>query len=221
MNIDGMGEALVDQLVDGGRVLSVADLYDLTTEDLVNLDRIGAKSAANVIRNIDRSRANPLPRVLTALGIRFVGERTAVFLAETFGSMNAIEQASQQDLQLADDVGPKVAEAIVQYFSEPKNRELVDRLRRAGLQFTYASTRPRGGPLQGKTLVITGTLPTLSREEAKEIIEQAGGKVSTSVSRKTSFLLAGEDPGSKLTKARELNVPIISEDGLRALLALS
>ncbi len=221
MNIDGMGEALVDQLVDGGRVLNVADLYDLTLDDLVSLDRMGAKSAANVIRNIDRSRANPLPRVLTALGIRFVGERTAVFLAEAFGSMSAIEQASQQDLQLADEVGPKVAEAIVQYFSEPKNRELVDRLRKAGLQFTYASTRPKGGPLQGKTLVITGTLPTLSREEAKEMIEQAGGKVSTSVSKKTSFVVAGEDPGSKLTKAQELGVPVISEQGLRALIALS
>jgi DNA ligase (NAD+) len=221
MNIDGIGDALVDQLVDSGRVLSVADLYDLTLADLVNLDRMGAKSAANVIRNIDRSRANPLPRVLTALGIRFVGERTAVFLAEAFGSMNAIEQASPQDLQLAEEVGPKVAEAVVQYFSEPKNRELVDRLRKAGLQFTYASTRPKGGPLQGKTLVITGTLPTLSREDAKELIEQAGGKVSTAVSKKTSFLVAGEDPGSKLAKAQELGVPIISEQGLQALIALS
>jgi len=221
MNIDGVGEALVDQLVDSGRVRNVADLYDLTLNDLVNLDRMGAKSAANVIRNIDRSRANPLPRVLTALGIRFVGERTAVFLAEAFGSMNAIEQASAQDLQLAEEVGPKVADAVVQYFSEPKNQDLVDRLRKAGLQFTYASTRPKGGPLQGKTLVITGTLPSLSREDAKAIIEQAGGKVSTSVSKKTSFVVAGEDPGSKLTKAQELGIPVITEQGLRALIALS
>ncbi len=124
-------------------VHNVADLYDLKLEDLVNLERMGAKSAANVIRNIDRSRANPLPRVITALGIRFVGERTAVFLAEAFGSMEAIEQASMDSLQLAEEVGPKVAEAIVQYFSEPGNRELVDRLRKAGLQFTYASTRPK------------------------------------------------------------------------------
>ncbi|MEO8596308.1 MAG: NAD-dependent DNA ligase LigA [Candidatus Solibacter sp.] len=218
MNIDGMGEALVDQLVDSGRVANVADLYDLKIEDLMNLDRMGVKSAGKVIRNIDRSRASALPRVLTALGIRFVGERTAVFLAEAFGSMNAIEQASVQDLQLAEEVGPKVAEAVVQYFSEPKNRELVDRLRKAGLQFTYASTRPKGGPLQGRILVITGTLPTLTRDEARVFIEEAGGKVSNAVSKKTSFLLAGEDAGSKLTKAKELGIPIITEEELRELL---
>jgi DNA ligase (NAD+) len=214
MNIDGMGEALVDQLVDSGRVKSVADLYDLKIEDLMALDRMGVKSAGNVIRNIDRSRANPLPRVLTALGIRFVGERTAVFLAEAFGSMNAIEHASAQDLQLAEEVGPKVAEAVVQYFSEEKNCILVDRLRKAGLQFTYASTRPKSGPLQGMTLVITGTLPRLSREEAKQLIEQAGGKVSGAVSKKTSYVVVGEDAGSKLIKAKELGIPVLTEDSL-------
>jgi len=218
MNIDGLGDALVDQLVDSGRVTSVADLYDLKIEDLMALDRMGVKSAGNVIRNIDRSRANPLPRVLTALGIRFVGERTAVFLAEAFGSMNAIEQASVQDLQLAEEVGPKVAEAVWQYFSEPKNRELVDRLRKAGLQFTYASTRPKGGPLQGKTLVITGTLPRLSREEAKQLIEQAGGKVSGAVSKKTSYVVVGEDAGTKLIKAKELGIPVLTEDSLLQLI---
>jgi DNA ligase (NAD+) len=218
MNIDGMGEALVDQLVDGGLVHNVADLYDLKLADLVNLERMGAKSAANVIRNIDRSRANPMPRVITALGIRFVGERTAVFLAEAFGSMEAIEHASMEDLQLAEEVGPKVAEAVMQYFSEPGNRELVGRLRKAGLQFTYASTRPKAGPLQGKTLVITGTLPTLSREDAKQLIEQAGGKVSSAVSKKTSYVVAGEDAGTKLTKAQELGVPVVTEDELRAMI---
>ena len=138
---------------------------------------MGVKSAANVIRNIDRSRQNPLPRVIAALGIRFVGERTAVLLAEAFGSIDAIAHAPLDDLQLAEEVGPKVAEAWCNYFSEPRNRELVSRLRKAGLQFTYASTRPKAGPLQGRILVITGTLPTLSREEAKQLIEQAGGKV--------------------------------------------
>ena len=218
MNIDGMGEALVDQLVDGGLVHNVADLYDLKMADLVNLERMGAKSAANVIRNIDRSRANPMPRVITALGIRFVGERTAVFLAEAFGSMEAIEHASMEDLQLAEEVGPKVAEAVMQYFSEPGNRELVSRLRKAGLQFTYASTRPKAGPLHGKTLVITGTLPTLSREDAKQLIEQAGGKVSSAVSKKTSYVVVGEDAGTKLAKARELGVSVLTEDELRALI---
>jgi DNA ligase (NAD+) len=218
MNIDGMGEALVDQLVDGGLVHNVADLYELKLADLVKLERMGAKSAANVIRNIDRSRANPMPRVITALGIRFVGERTAVFLAEAFGSMEAIEHASMEDLQLAEEVGPKVAEAVMQYFSEPGNRELVSRLRKAGLQFTYAPTRPKAGPLKGKTLVITGTLPTLSREDAKQLIEQAGGKVSSAVSKKTSYVVVGEDAGSKLAKAQELGVPVLTEDELRALI---
>ena len=217
MNIDGMGEALVDQLVDHGTVRSVADLYDLQLGDLVNLDRMGVKSAGNVIRNIDRSRQNPLPRVITALGIRFVGERTANFLAEAFGSMDAIEHASLEELQLAEEVGPKVAEAVVQYFSEPGNRELVGRLRRAGLQVCYTSTRPKAGPLQGKTLVITGTLASMSRDEAKQLIEQAGGRVSSAVSRKTSYVVVGEDAGSKLAKARELGICTLTENELKPL----
>jgi DNA ligase (NAD+) len=218
MNIDGMGDALVDQLVDREIVRNVADLYDLKIEDLMTLERMGVKSAGNVIRNIDNSRNNPLPRVLTALGIRFVGERTAVFLAQAFGSMDVIENASVEDLQQAEEVGPKVAEAVVQFFREPSNRELVDRLRRAGLQFTYAFKRPTAGPLTGATFVLTGTLPTLSREEAKQLIEQAGGKVASAVSKKTSYVLAGEDAGSKLDKARQLGIRILTEDELREML---
>jgi len=217
MNIDGMGEALVDQLVDRGIVRNVADLYDLTVDKLVNLERMGVKSASNVIRNIDSSRQNPMPRVIAALGIRFVGERTAVLLAEAFGSIEAIAHAPLDDLQLAEEVGPKVAEAVVQYFSDPGNRELVSRLRKAGLQFTYASTRPKVGPLHGRTLVITGTLPTLSRDEARQLIEQAGGKVGSAVSKKTSYVVVGEDAGSKLVKARELGIPTLTEDELRLL----
>jgi DNA ligase (NAD+) len=217
MNIDGMGEALVDQLVDKGIVRNVADLYDLTIDKLVNLERMGVKSASNVIRNIDRSRQNPMPRVIAALGIRFVGERTAVLLAEAFGSIEAIAHAPLDDLQLAEEVGPKVAEAVVQYFSDAGNRELVSRLRKSGLQFTFASTRPKAGPLHGRTLVITGTLPTLSRDEARQLIEQAGGKVSSAVSKKTSYLVVGEDAGSKLAKARELGIPTLTEDELRLL----
>jgi DNA ligase (NAD+) len=218
MNIDGMGDALVDQLVDRGIVRNIADLYDLKIEDLMSLDRMGVKSAGNVIRNIDHSRRNTLPRVITALGIRFVGERTAVFLAQAFGSMDAIEKASIDELQQAEEVGPKVAEAVAQFFREPSNRELVDRLRKANLQFTYAFSRPRGGPLENSTFVLTGTLPTLSRDEAKQLIEQAGGKVAGSVSKKTTFVLAGEDAGSKLDKARELGIRIINEDELHAML---
>ncbi len=214
MNIDGLGDALVDQLVDRGVVGSVAGIYNLSAERLESLERMGKKSAANVIRNIEASKKNPLPRVLTALGIRFVGERTAVFLAEAFGGMDAIASASLDELQRAEEVGPKVAESVFQFFREPRNRELVERLRAAGLQFTYESRRPKGGPLQGLTLVLTGTLPTLSREDATRLIEAAGGKVSASVSRKTSYVVAGEDAGSKLAKAQQLRVPVIDESRL-------
>ena len=221
MNIDGVGEALVDQLVDRGIVRNVADLYELKIEDLIQLERMGVKSATNVLRNIDRSRLNPLPRVLSALGIRFVGERTAIFLAEAFGSMTAISKASVEDLQHAEEVGPKVAEAVVQFFAEPGNRELVNRLHKAGLEFVYESTRPQAGPLKGMTFVITGTLPTLSRDQAKLLIEQAGGKVSGAVSKKTSFLVAGEEAGSKLAKATELGIPVLSESDLQLMLTAS
>lgn len=211
MNIDGLGEALVDQLVDQSLVQSVADLYGLTVETLAGLERMGKKSAANVARNIENSKRNPLPRVLNALGIRFVGERTAVFLAEAFGSLDQIAHANADELQRAEEVGPKVAAAIVDFFREPRNRELVDRLRAAGLRFTYESARPKGGPLHGKTFVLTGTLPTMSREDAKKMIETAGGKVSGSVSKKTDYVVAGEEAGSKLAKAQELGVPVINE----------
>jgi DNA ligase (NAD+) len=218
MNIDGVGDALVDQLVDRGLAKSVADLYTLTGEQLLALERMGPKSAANILRNIENSKRNPMPRVISALGIRFVGERTAVFLAEAFGSMDAIAAASVDDLQRAEEVGPKVAESVFRFFHEPHNRELVDRLRDAGLQFTYASSRPKGGPLHGLTFVLTGTFPTLSREEAKELIEGAGGKVSSAVSKKTSYVVAGADAGSKLTKAESLGLRIIDEAKLLDLL---
>jgi DNA ligase (NAD+) len=214
MNIDGVGEALADQLVDRGLVASVADLYELTVDKLMSLERMGQKSAGNIVRNIDHSRKNPLPRVLSALGIRFVGERTAMFLAEQFGSLERIASAELDELQDAEEVGPKIAESVFQFFREPRNRELIERLRAAGLQFTYESTRPKGGPLKGLTFVITGTLPHLSREDAKKLIETAGGKVSGSVSKKTSYLLAGDEAGSKLTKARELGVPVMNEEQL-------
>jgi len=211
MNIDGMGDVLVDQLVDRGIVRSVADIYDLTMAQLVALDRMGAKSAGNVLRNIEKSKQNALPRILTALGIRFVGERTAVFLAEAFGSLDRIAQASAEDLQRAEEVGPKVAESVCQFFREPHNQELVERLRAAGLKFDYQVKRKKGGPLEGMTFVLTGALPNLSREEATRLIESAGGKVSGSVSRKTSYVVAGEEAGSKLDKARGLGVEVIDE----------
>jgi len=211
MNIDGLGDALVDQLVDRGMVRNVADIYSLTLDQLISLERMGAKSAGNLIANIEKSKQNPLPRVLTALGMRFVGERTAVFLAEAFGSLDRIAQASVEELQRSEEVGPKVAESVCQFFREPRNRELVERLREAGLNFEYQTRRKKGGPLQGLTFVLTGTLPTLTREEAARTIEAAGGKVSGSVSRKTSYVVAGEEAGSKLDKARGFGVKVIDE----------
>ena len=211
MNIDGLGDALVDQLVDRGIVESVADLYDLTAEQLAGLERMGAKSASNVIRNIEKSKNNPLPRVISALGIRFVGERTATLLAEHFGSLEAIAQANLDELQDADEVGPKVAHEVFEFFREPRNLELITRLHEAGLTFDHQIARPSGGKFEGLTVVLTGTLASMSREQAKEFIEQEGGKVAGSVSAKTSLVIAGADAGSKLKKAEQLGVPVIDE----------
>jgi DNA ligase (NAD+) len=200
--------------VDKGLVKSVADLYKLKLEDLVELERMAEKSATKILANIEASRKRPLPRILNGLGIPFVGERTAQFLAEAFGDLDAIAAAGEEELQRAEEVGPKVAQSIHQFFHEKRNRELVERLREAGLPFTYEAPRRAGGPLAGLTFVLTGTLPSLAREEAKQRIEAAGGKIAGSVSRKTAYVVAGEDPGSKLDKARELNVNVIDEAAL-------
>jgi DNA ligase (NAD+) len=218
MDIDGMGDALVDQLMNRGLVHSIADLYDLREEQLIELERMGKKSASKVIHNIDASRSRPLARVLNGLGIPFVGERTAQILADHFGSLDAIASASDEALQEAEEIGPKVADSIRQFFAEERNRELIERLRQAGLQFTSTKKAKRRGPLNGLTFVLTGTLPTLTREEAKARIESAGGKVAGSVSSKTSYVVAGEEAGSKLDKARSLNVSVIGEPELFAML---
>jgi DNA ligase (NAD+) len=218
MDIDGLGEALVDQLVDRGLVHSVVDLYSIQARDLIELQRMGKKSAEKLLANIERSKRLPLPRVLSALGIRFVGERTAVLLAETFGSLETIAEADVSTLQGAEEVGPKVAESIYRFFREPQNRVLVARLADAGLRFEYQQKRKKAGPLQGLVFVLTGTLPTLSREEAKTRIEGAGGKVTGSVSKQTSYVVAGEAPGSKLEKAHVLGIPVLDERGLLELM---
>ena len=219
MDIDGMGDALVDQLLAKGLVRNIADLYTLTAEQLLTLERMGKKSASKVIQNIDLSRTQPFARVLNGFGIPFVGERTGQILASHFGSLDVIASAAGEELQEADEIGPKVAESIRQFFAEEQNRELVERLRGVGLQFTAEKQVKKKGPFIGLTFVITGTLPTLKRDEAKERIEAAGGKVSGSVSAKTSYLLAGEEAGSKLEKARTLKVQIIDEPQLLAMLA--
>jgi DNA ligase (NAD+) len=216
MNIDGMGEALVNQLTDRGLVKNVADLYKLTEADLLSLERMGEKSAQNVLREIEASKKLPLERVIYGLGIRFVGERTAQFLAEHLGSMDALMKAGEEELQEVNEVGPRIAQSIAEFFHEPKNRELVERLRQAGL--TFAGTKKeRGTKLAGKTFVLTGTL-TRPRDLVKKTIEDAGGRVSGSVSKKTDYVVAGADAGSKLDKAKELGVSVIGEKDLDELL---
>jgi DNA ligase (NAD+) len=218
MDIDGMGDVLVDQLVTRGMVKSVADIYKLDVPQLLQLDRMGQKSAEKIIKNIDHSRKQPLPRVLNGLGIPFVGERTAQILAESFGSLDAIKDADEETLQQAEEVGPKVSQSIRLFFHEHHNRDLVERLRKSGLTFEHAVVKKMGGPLTGKTFVLTGTLPSLAREDAKARIESAGGKVTGSVSKKTDYVVAGADAGSKLDKANSLGIPVLSEPELLEML---
>jgi DNA ligase (NAD+) len=211
MNIDGMGDALVTQLTERGLVKNVADIYELTKADLLSLERMGDKSAQNILDEIEASKKLPLERVIYGLGIRMVGERTAQFLAEHFGSMEAFESAGVEELQDVNEVGPRIAESIVEFFSIAANRKLVERLREAGLTLTGQRKR-RGTKLAGKTFVLTGTLGHFTRDEAKKMIEDAGGKVTGSVSKKTDYVVAGADAGSKLDKAKELGVKVINEE---------
>jgi DNA ligase (NAD+) len=217
MNIDGMGEAVVVQLMERGLVHSVADLYSLTSDKLLTLERIGQKTADALIAEIEQTKKAALDRVLFGLGIRFVGERTAQLLADAFGSMDALLTATPEELERVQEVGPRVAGAVHEFFAEERNRELIERLRKAGLTFT-AERRKRSAKLEGLTFVLTGTLPTLTRDEAKERIEASGGRVSGSVSKKTSYVVAGEEAGSKLDKARDMKVPVIGEPELLEML---
>jgi len=218
MNIEGMGDALVAQLTERGLVKNVADIYNLTKDDLLSLERMGDKSAQNILAEIEASKKLPLERVIFGLGIRFVGERTAQFLAEHFGSMDALITASQEELEDVNEVGPRIAESIHEFFAEARNRELVKRLREAGLMFA-GKKRERGTKLAGKTFVLTGTLTKYTRDQAKKMIEDAGGRVSGSVSKKTDYVVAGSDAGSKLDKAKELGVSVIEEQEMEKLLA--
>jgi DNA ligase (NAD+) len=214
MNIEGMGDALVNQLTDRGMVKNVADIYKLTKDNLLALERMGDKSAQNVLDEIESSKKLPLERVIFGLGIRFVGERTAEFLAEHFGAMDGLMNATEEELQQVNEVGPRVSASIAEFFQEPRNRALVEQLRKAGLTFS-GKKKERGTKLAGKTFVLTGTLAHFTREEAKKLIEDAGGRVSGSVSKKTDFVVAGSDAGSKLDKAKELGVAVIDENGLK------
>jgi DNA ligase (NAD+) len=217
MDIDGLGEALVNQLTERGMVKNVADLYKLTKDDLLKLERMGEKSGENVLSEIAYSKKRPLERVIYGLGIRFVGERTAQFLAEHFGSLDAIMNATAEELEEVNEVGPRIAESIVEFFGDEHNRKLVGDLRKAGLTFS-GKKKEKGTKLAGKTFVLTGTLVRHTRDEAKKMIEDAGGRVSGSVSKKTDYVVAGSDAGSKLDKARELGVNVIGEEELEGLL---
>ncbi len=219
LDIEGLGEKIVDQLVDRERVRSLADLFTLTEDELAELERMGQKSAANLVAAIDRARRPTLGRFLFALGIRHVGEATARDLAAHFGSMAALMAASEDDLMAVPDVGPVVAAAVAHFLREPHNRDVIQAmLQQHGVEPQPEAQRDRGAPLAGKTFVLTGTLPKLTRDEAAQRIAASGGKVTGSVSRKTSYVVAGAEPGSKLAKAESLGVAVLDEDGFRQLL---
>jgi DNA ligase (NAD+) len=218
LDIEGLGDKLVDQLVDAGRVHTPADIYKLDVAALAALDRMADKSAANVVAAIDKSRATTLARFIYALGIRHVGETTAADLAQHFGTLDAVLAADEQALLEVRDVGPVLVQSILQFFAEAHNRKVIADLRAAGVHWTEtAPRRARAGKFSGLTFVLTGTLPTLARDDAKALIEEHGGKVAGSVSKKTSYVVAGAEPGGKLDKAGELGVPVLDEQQLKAM----
>jgi DNA ligase (NAD+) len=220
MDIEGLGDKLVDQLVDSGLIRTLPELYKLGVAKLSALERMADKSAKNLVDGLEKSKRTTLQRFLFALGIRHVGESTARDLAKHFGALDRIMDASVEQLLEVSDVGPIVAQSIHTFFSQPHNREVVEQLRACGIAWEEhegtADLGPR--PLAGKTFVLTGTLPTLTRDEAKDLIEAAGGKVAGSVSKKTHYVVAGAEAGSKLDKAQELGVTILDEAGLQSLL---
>lgn len=213
MDIDGMGPAVLEGLVNAGWVHSPADLYDLTEEQIASLERMGKKSASNLMNALEKSKQNDLSKVIFALGIPEVGEKTAAELASAFGSMEKLSRATLEQLTALDGFGEVVAQNIVSFFLEERNRVQIERLAKAGVNMESTKVKA-GDTFEGKTFVLTGTLPTLKRNEAKELIESLGGKVSSSVSKKTDYVVAGEEAGSKLTKANELGITILTEEQL-------
>jgi DNA ligase (NAD+) len=218
MRIDGLGEVLVDQLVERGLVRDLADLYSLKLEDLTRIERMGQKSATNLLKQIEESKQNELSRVIFGLGIRHVGERTAQILAQHFGSIDRLAQASREELERIFEIGPVVAESISRFFSEGANRTVIEKLNQAKVNLGTVAARRKSVKLQDKQFVLTGKLPNLSREEAAQLIERNGGRVTASVSKKTDFVLAGEEAGSKLDRAKELGIDIIDETTFREML---
>ncbi|HTC29797.1 MAG TPA: NAD-dependent DNA ligase LigA, partial [Candidatus Acidoferrum sp.] len=218
MDIEGLGDVLADQLTGSGVVHDIADIYALDAEKLASVPRMGEKSISKLLEAIEGSKSRGLTRVLTGLGIRFVGEQTAAILAGDFGSVDAIAAASEDDLQRSEGIGTEVAASVRLFFEQPANQAMIERLRRAGVVMAGAKRERGTGRLSGKTFVLTGTLPALTRDEAAALIVAQGGKVSGSVSRKTDYVIAGDEAGSKLAKARELGIAVLDEEGFRRLL---
>jgi DNA ligase (NAD+) len=223
MDIDGLGAKVIEQLVDADRVKTPADLFDLEVDELVELERMGEKSAKNLVGSIEDAKATSLQRFLFALGIREVGEATALALAQYFGKLENIAHADEETLQKVPDVGPVVARRIVEFFAEPHNTDVIAKLKKLGVTWPEKEplSVPESGPLTGKTFVLTGTLSEMTRDEAKEAITALGGKVTGSVSSKTDYVVAGEKAGSKLAKAEKLGVFVIGEEDLTRLLILN
>ncbi len=216
MDIDGLGDRYINQLLRLELVRDVADLYNLTREDFFRFERMGEKLAENLLAAIERSKRRPLSRLLYALGIRHVGEHIAKVLARQFGSLEALAAVTREELMAVHEIGPQVADSVVNFFASPRNREILARLQAAGVAPPPAARRA-GGPLSGKTFVFTGSLPHLSRKEAQEMAERLGARAAGSVSKKTDFVVAGEEAGSKLERARELGLTVLDEEGFLAL----
>ncbi|MBW1679242.1 MAG: NAD-dependent DNA ligase LigA, partial [Deltaproteobacteria bacterium] len=216
MDIDGLGDKLIDKLADEGLIRNVADLYHLKVEELISLERMAQKSATNIINAIEASKEREMDHFLYALGIRHVGEHLAAVLVDRYPHLEELMEASEEELIQVAEIGPEVARSIVSFFSQASNRELIARLKNAGIKMS-AQKRQKGAKLQGKTFVLTGTLSQFSREEAKQMIESLGGKASSSVSKKTDYVVVGADPGSKYEKARTLGITILNEDGFKSL----
>jgi DNA ligase (NAD+) len=214
MDIRGLGEKVIDQLVDQGLVSDLADLFSLRAEDLVSIDRMGNKSAANLLEAIEESKGKPLSKLLAALGIRFVGSKAAEILASAFGDISGLLSAAEGDLSALDGIGPRIGASVVSFFHDPHNRAMLEKLQHAGLNMKepLAAGMKRGGPLEGKKIVFTGELSSMSRTEAQRLVKERGGVPVESVSRKTDWVVVGESPGSKAQKARELGVGILDEE---------
>ncbi len=219
MDVDGLGEKLLTALIQAGLVKDFADLYALDKEDLVKLERLADKSAQNILDAIQASKQRPLSRLIVALGIRHVGDQVAVLLADHFGSLDALMNASAADIEALEGIGPKIATSIADYFAEPSNRAVIERLRKAVLRFEQEAATVQEGPLSGLTFVVTGRLAGATRSELEARIRRLGGGVADSVTKKTSYLIVGEDAGSKLQRAQQLGTPILSEEEFEALIS--